>query len=249
MVALTQRDLPYLVLTEDPQLQAYRTDRIDAIAPICPAETGDLFCDQVSYEGILALDPIEGASSSDTGSGNAGLAGLVGLVVGFIGGVIVTRRRRGGGEPLELPNRSGCCWTGVMNEVRSMSGRWLAGKVGAAILTLIFVLIFNFFLFRAVGDPTEQLARLPGATDKELAQLRADYGLDKPLLGQFVDYAGDTATPRPRDQPEDARAGLGRDQGGDPVDAAAGRDGHPAGDPDRRLDGGEGGDQPRNQDR
>ena len=74
-----------------------------------------------------------------------------------------------------------------------MSGRWLAGKVGAAILTVIFVLIFNFFLFRAVGDPTEQLARLPGATDKELAQLRADYGLDKPLLGQFVDYAGDTA--------------------------------------------------------
>ena len=103
MVALTQRDLPYLVLSEDPQLQAYRTDRINAIAPICPAETGDLFCDQVSYEGILALDPIEGASSSDTGSGNAGLAGLVGLVVGFIGGVIVTRRRRGGNEPLELP--------------------------------------------------------------------------------------------------------------------------------------------------
>ena len=73
-----------------------------------------------------------------------------------------------------------------------MNGRWLAGKVAAAILTLIFVLIFNFFLFRAVGDPTTQLARLPGATDKELAQLREDYGLDKPLLGQFTDYVGDT---------------------------------------------------------
>ena len=74
-----------------------------------------------------------------------------------------------------------------------MSGRWLAGKVGAAVLTLIFVLIFNFFLFRAVGDPTTQLARLPGATDAEIAQLREDYGLDKPLLGQFADYLGDTA--------------------------------------------------------
>lgn len=74
-----------------------------------------------------------------------------------------------------------------------MSGRWLAGKVGAAVLTLIFVLIFNFFLFRAVGDPTTQLARLPGATDAEIAQLREDYGLDKPLVGQFVDYLGDTA--------------------------------------------------------
>jgi len=103
MVALTQRDLPYLVLTEDPELQAYRTDKIETIAPICPEETGDLFCDQVSYEGVLALDPIAGSSSS-TGSGNAGLAGLIGLVVGFIGGVVVTRRRhRGRDEPLELP--------------------------------------------------------------------------------------------------------------------------------------------------
>lgn len=103
MVALTQRDLPYLVLTEDPQLQAYRTDKIETISPICPEETGDLFCDQVSYEGVLALHPIAGASSS-TGSGNAGLAGLIGLVVGFFGGVIVTRMRtRGRSEPLELP--------------------------------------------------------------------------------------------------------------------------------------------------
>jgi peptide/nickel transport system permease protein len=75
-----------------------------------------------------------------------------------------------------------------------MSGRWLLTKVGAAVLTLIFVLIFNFFLFRAIGDPTTQLARLPGATDKEIEQLKSDYGLDKPLLGQFADYVGDTAT-------------------------------------------------------
>ena len=75
-----------------------------------------------------------------------------------------------------------------------MSGRWLFTKVGAAVLTLIFVLIFNFFLFRAIGDPTTQLARLPGATDKEIEQLKSDYGLDKPLLGQFADYVGDTAT-------------------------------------------------------
>ena len=73
-----------------------------------------------------------------------------------------------------------------------MSGRWLVGKVGAAILTLIFVLIFNFFLFRAVGDPTTQLARLPQSTPDEIEKLKADYGLDKPLLGQFADNVGDT---------------------------------------------------------
>ncbi|MFI5122696.1 MAG: ABC transporter permease, partial [Vicinamibacteria bacterium] len=75
-----------------------------------------------------------------------------------------------------------------------MSGRWLAGKVAASLLTLVFVIIFNFFLFRVMGDPTTQLARLPQATPKELEQLKADYGLDKPLGGQFVDYVGDTLT-------------------------------------------------------
>jgi len=74
-----------------------------------------------------------------------------------------------------------------------VSGRWLAGKAAAALLTFAFVLVFNFFLFRVMGDPTTQLARLPQATPQQLRQLRHDYGLDKPLLGQFADYVGDTA--------------------------------------------------------
>jgi peptide/nickel transport system permease protein len=74
-----------------------------------------------------------------------------------------------------------------------VSARWLAGKLLAAFLTLIFVLIFNFFLFRVMGDPTAQLARLPRATPEEIQKLRDNYGLDKPILGQFVDYVGDTA--------------------------------------------------------
>ena len=70
--------------------------------------------------------------------------------------------------------------------------RWFAGKALAALLTLAFVLVFNFFLFRIMGDPTAQLARLPRASPEEIQQLRAYYGLDKPLLGQFADYARDT---------------------------------------------------------
>ena len=73
-----------------------------------------------------------------------------------------------------------------------MSARWLVGKAGAALLTLAFVVVFNFFLFRVMGDPTTQLARLPQSTPEEIEKLRADYGLDKPLLGQFADYVGDT---------------------------------------------------------
>jgi peptide/nickel transport system permease protein len=75
-----------------------------------------------------------------------------------------------------------------------VSFRWLAGKLAAAVVTLIFVLIFNFFLFRVMGDPTTQLARLPRASPEEIANLRQQYGLDKPLLGQFADYMGDTVT-------------------------------------------------------
>jgi len=68
----------------------------------------------------------------------------------------------------------------------------LTGKVAAAILTLVFVILFNFFLFRVMGDPTTQLARLPRATPEEITKLQAAYGLDKPLVGQFTDYVGDT---------------------------------------------------------
>ena len=53
-----------------------------------------------------------------------------------------------------------------------MSGRWLAGKVAAALVTLVFVLVFNFFLFRVMGDPTTQLARLPNSTPEEIEKLR-----------------------------------------------------------------------------
>ena len=74
-----------------------------------------------------------------------------------------------------------------------MNPRWLAGKVAAALLTFAFVLVFNFFLFRVMGDPTTQLARFPRATPEQIEKLRAQYGIDKPITGQFVDYAGDTA--------------------------------------------------------
>jgi peptide/nickel transport system permease protein len=74
-----------------------------------------------------------------------------------------------------------------------VSARWLAGKVAAALLTLAFVIVFNFFLFRVMGDPTSQLARtLPNASSEDIQKVRASYGLDKPITGQFADYAGDT---------------------------------------------------------
>ncbi len=71
-------------------------------------------------------------------------------------------------------------------------------KVVQALLTLAAVVVFNFFLFRILpSDPVALLTRGAGAelSLEEQAELRASYGLDKPLFpGQFVDFVGDTLT-------------------------------------------------------
>ena len=104
MVAITQRDLPYLVLTEDPNLEAYRTDRIANVEPVCPASDGDVFCDQTSYEPLLALAPASGSSDDGGGGSGAAIAIIVGaaLILGAIAFFVVRSRRRRAAEPLEV---------------------------------------------------------------------------------------------------------------------------------------------------
>ncbi|MFE5947955.1 ABC transporter permease [Streptomyces sp. NPDC056480] len=61
-----------------------------------------------------------------------------------------------------------------------------------AIGTLAFVLCFNFFLFRAVGDPKQDLARnpkLPKAAQDAIIEQR---GLDQNQWVQFKHYVDDT---------------------------------------------------------
>jgi peptide/nickel transport system permease protein len=64
-----------------------------------------------------------------------------------------------------------------------------------AFFTLIFVLVFNFFLFRVMpGDPVRLLVKKNGVRLTEAAQatLTHDLGLDKPIPAQFVDYVSKT---------------------------------------------------------
>ncbi len=71
--------------------------------------------------------------------------------------------------------------------------RYLILKILQALLTLVFVLAFNFFLFRGLGDPIVLLARGHGQmTPAALADLRAQLGLNLPLPQQFVHYVGQT---------------------------------------------------------
>ena len=106
MVDLVQQDMGYLILTEDANLQAYRTDRIEKITPVCPSGTGDLICEQVSYEPILSLQPVAGSSGSSTQSTGTGavLAVIFGAIALLEAGLLFRRRRsrRPDDEPLEF---------------------------------------------------------------------------------------------------------------------------------------------------
>lgn len=74
-----------------------------------------------------------------------------------------------------------------------MRSRYLLRHVLHAAGTLLFVLAFNFVLFRAIGDPVELLTHSDLHLDPaEKAALREELGIDDPLPAQFVNYLGDT---------------------------------------------------------
>jgi peptide/nickel transport system substrate-binding protein len=107
MIAITQRDLPYLVLTVDPILQAYRTDRIAGVEQSCPKPDGDIICDQVSYAPWLNFTPPTAAAATttdDDGGTSPLLYVLIGLVVigVAIGALMILRRRRADREAIEV---------------------------------------------------------------------------------------------------------------------------------------------------
>jgi peptide/nickel transport system permease protein len=74
-----------------------------------------------------------------------------------------------------------------------MKAGYLARKVAWALVTLLFVLFVNFFLFRVMpGDPVALLARSQRLTPEAIEQQRALFGLDQPLLQQFGTYLQQT---------------------------------------------------------
>jgi peptide/nickel transport system permease protein len=70
-----------------------------------------------------------------------------------------------------------------------VSARFVAGKVLASLGTLLFVVVFNFFLFRVVaGDPVATLFRGRNLTAGQREELRHQFGLDGSQLDQFWHY-------------------------------------------------------------
>jgi peptide/nickel transport system permease protein len=67
------------------------------------------------------------------------------------------------------------------------SRRYVRRKFVQALGTLLFVLTFNFFLFRVMpGDPIALLARSQRLTQQDVAEQRRVLGLDEPLPQQFL---------------------------------------------------------------
>lgn len=72
---------------------------------------------------------------------------------------------------------------------RRSYGRYVFGKLLGALGSLFFVLVVNFFLFRVLpGDPARSLTRGRVVTEEQLDAFRSQYGLDEPLLQQFLTY-------------------------------------------------------------
>ena len=74
--------------------------------------------------------------------------------------------------------------------------RYLIGKVAQAFLTLLFVLVFNFFLFRVMpGDPAAILLRGSAAFNPEASQPGTTWVWTSLChSSSVVNYVGDTLT-------------------------------------------------------
>ncbi|WP_424186556.1 ABC transporter permease [Actinokineospora sp. G85] len=74
-------------------------------------------------------------------------------------------------------------------------GRYVAAKVGAALLSLALIVVLGFLLFRALlpGDAVRTMTRGRPVSADGLAELERQYGLDLPLWRQFLRYLGNLA--------------------------------------------------------
>jgi peptide/nickel transport system permease protein len=72
-------------------------------------------------------------------------------------------------------------------------GRYIARRVAYSIITLLLLSVTIFLLVRATGDPARVYAGAE-ATEDEVATIRAEFGLDRPLVEQYASFLGDTVT-------------------------------------------------------
>ncbi|HEV2780240.1 MAG TPA: ABC transporter permease [Actinophytocola sp.] len=72
------------------------------------------------------------------------------------------------------------------------TARFVAVKIGGGLVSLLLVVVLGFFLFRALpGNPIRSITTDSHTSIEQIEKLRAEWGMDEPLPGQFVEYLGD----------------------------------------------------------
>ena len=75
-----------------------------------------------------------------------------------------------------------------------MGGHYLLRRLIQAFLTIVAIVVLNFFLFRMMpGSPERILLRNPHLTEETVQAARERWGLDQPWPVQLVKYLGATA--------------------------------------------------------
>src|SRR5690242_2730386 len=73
-----------------------------------------------------------------------------------------------------------------------MSLRFLIARLGYAVFVVLAATLIVFFLIRLTGDPAALIAP-PSSSEADIALLRHQLGLDKPVIEQYLDYLGGLA--------------------------------------------------------
>ncbi|MGZ4482812.1 MAG: ABC transporter permease [Nocardioidaceae bacterium] len=73
------------------------------------------------------------------------------------------------------------------------SAGYLGRRLAVAAVTVFVAVSVNFLLFRAVPGDAASMVKVPGLTAAGRAQIRADFGLDRPLASQYVSYLSQLA--------------------------------------------------------
>ena len=137
----------------------------------------------MSWIQLQLIEPGAKASTSYAGTTWV-IAFLVGTTA-LIGTIGYVRRRREERQPFELPEPASDGSPGQVKPVLK--------KIAVALGTLVFVLVFNFFLFRIAGNPKNDLIRgNPRLSEAGRERLIHQRGLDQGYVTQFRIYIDDT---------------------------------------------------------
>lgn len=69
-------------------------------------------------------------------------------------------------------------------------GRYLIRRLLQSLLMLLLLTFGFYYMIFSLGDPLARFNNIPGISAADKARIRQEYGLDKPVYQQYIDWAG-----------------------------------------------------------